>query len=66
MIYEYFSNISNPFYQLANIRILLQQKKLIKNYFLGQKRHKKNAETNSAFCYWLLAIGHWRTIANSH
>ncbi len=35
MIYEYFSNISNPFYQLANIRILLQQKKLIKNYFLS-------------------------------
>ena len=33
MIYEYFSNISNTFNQFANIRILFDNKKLIKNNF---------------------------------
>ena len=41
MIYEYFANNFNPFNQSANIRILFDNKKLMKNYFLNKIYIKK-------------------------
>ena len=58
MIYEYFANNFNPFNQSANIRILFDNKKLMKNYFLNEIYIKKmRCHATSHFFYWHLAIG---------
>ena len=62
MIYEYFFNIFNPFYQSANIRILFDNKKLMKNYFVNEipseifiKKMRRHTVTSH---FLLLAFGH--------